>query len=262
MACSHAVKVTLTHATHLAKGDYIGKSNPYVKFTLDEQSTRSSCRAATLDPVWDLPEHFGFKVLNPKEQCVRVDVYDHDLITLDDHLGSVSIPLKDFITEDTSKAPPGAAATDRKELPPPKGYTLDVPPSLKTGEPNQVFLRITVTPLDLTEVRLEIWENECWSLASGWSLDVSIFMFSHRARWSNEDGSHSAAKFEEIAAKPLLGFQSQSWNFHVGKGDRDGWIYASSFSEPWYAMSNPTMLVRRRRWENVCRRPRSAKSLT
>uniref|UniRef100_K3WHW5 C2 domain-containing protein n=1 Tax=Globisporangium ultimum (strain ATCC 200006 / CBS 805.95 / DAOM BR144) TaxID=431595 RepID=K3WHW5_GLOUD len=262
MACSHVVRVTLTHATRLAQGDYIGKSDPYIKFTVDEQSARSSCRASTLDPVWDPPEHFDFKVLNPEEQCVRVDVFDHDLITRDDHLGSVSIPLKDFITEDTNNALPDAATTGRKELPPSKGYTLDVPPSLKTVEPSQVFLRIAVTPLDLTEVRLEVWENECWSLSSGWSSDVSIFLFSHRTRWSNEDGSHSATKFEEIAAKPPLGFQSQGWNFHVGKGDCDGWLYAVSFSGPWYAVSNPTTLVRHRRWENMCRRPGSTKILT
>lgn len=284
---THALKVTLTHATDLAVGDYIGKSDPYVALSLDDgQKARSSCRSATLDPVWNPPEHFDFKLREPTDRLLRIDVFDHDIITRDDLLGSVVIPLKDFVPQATegetlndaavrsspSKkellAPPPAPAPSpavKPTAPPiatPKGYTLDVPVALKSSvtSQSQVFLRIAITPLDISEVRLEIWENECWMLGSGWSSDESL-LYSHRRRWSPEDGATSCDTFEAIAAKVPLGFQGSGWSFCVGKGDRDGWLYASTFAGPWYAESNPMTLVRRRKWLNVCRRMPSTKAL-
>lgn len=280
---THALKITLTHASGLAVGDFVGKSDPFVKFRLDGgQSARSSVRGSTLEPVWDPPEHFDFKLRDPELQILIVEVFDHDLITRDDLLGSVQIPLKEFL----GAKGPGDARTDATSvhdreakvlplpLPPPaplspslkapisESYTLEVPANLQssTKSPSTVFLRIAVVPLDPYEIRLEVWENECWMLGSGWSSDEKLLV-SHRRRWSSEDGETSSDCFEGFAAKVPLGFEGSGWNFCVGRGDRDGWLYATTFAGPWYPDCTSTTLVRRRRWENVCRRARSSRSL-
>lgn len=241
---SHVLKVTLSHATELAQGDYLGKSDPYVTLAIDsdkQQHARSSGRAGTLSPEWNPPERFDFKLMDPLTQTLLVQVWDHDLILSDDLLGSVSIPLKDF---------------DAQETAPTVGYALR-----KSGKVTGcLFLQISVTPLDKHEITLELWENEWYSFTAGWNSGESN-LFQHRLRWSNEDGSVSHKDFAQVAPKPPLHFSSPGWDFCVGKGDVNGWLYATTFAGPWYPESSPTTVVRRRKWTSICRRPGSSKAL-
>lgn len=249
---THAVKVTLTHARELEAADYNGASDPYVRFSLaDGQSARSSCRLKTLDPVWSPSEHFDFKVGDPELKTLLVEVLDHDLLTADDLIGSVSVLLKDFVVTESDLHGPAKSVA----------FTLEAPASVKTGAANQVFLRITVTPLAMAEVKLEIYENECWMLGSGWSSNEK-YLVDHRRRYSTEDGEVSSDSLEEIAPEPPLGYEAVTgWTFSVGKGDREGWLYAATFSGPWYPEKLASSYVRRRRWERVCLRSKSLRSL-
>ncbi|GAB9468585.1 C2 domain-containing protein [Globisporangium polare] len=261
---THAVKVTLTHARELEAADYNGASDPYVLLTLDDgQSARSSCRLKTLDPVWNPPEHFDFKVCDPEQRSLLVEVYDHDLLTADDLIGSKRVSLKDFMSAIESDA---HTAGDRAPTSPSAAksvaFALEAPASVKTGAANQVFLRIAVTPLEMAEVRLEIWENECWMLGTGWSSNEK-YLVDHRRRFSTEDGEVSADSIAEVAPKPPLGYEAVTgWTFSVGKGDREGWLYAATFVGPWYPEKLSSSYVRRRKWERVCRRSKSLRSPT
>lgn len=255
---THAVKVMLTHAKELEVTDYNGASDPYVLLTLDDgQSARSSCRLKTLDPVWNPPEHFDFKVGDPEQRTLLVEVYDHDLLTADDLIGSIRVPLKDFmIIESDATVAVGPTSHSAKSV----AFALEAPASVKTGTANQVFLRIAVMPLEMTEVRLEIWENECWMIGTGWSSNEK-FLVAHRHRFSTENGEVSADSIADVAPTPPLGYEAVTgWTFSVGKGDREGWLYAATFTDPWYPEKLASSYVRRRKWERVCRRSKSLRS--
>lgn len=269
---THTLTVTLTHARSLPVADYTGTSDPFVRFQLDDgQNARSSVRPSTLDPVWDPPEHFQFKLRDPEQQVLVVELLDHDFITHDDLLGSLRLPLRPFLHATPANGERRGREAKVQPLPLPSlsapplspslkvplsdSYTLTVPATLvsATSPPSTVFLRIAVVPLDaLSDVRLEVYENEYWSLGLGWSSDESVLV-AHRRRWSSEDGATSSDAFDKVAAKVPFGFESSGWSFYVGRGDRDGWLYATTFAGPWYPDSTPTTLARRRKWENVCR---------
>ncbi|DAZ94947.1 TPA: hypothetical protein N0F65_000326 [Lagenidium giganteum] len=250
---THAVHITLLRATGLPRGDLIGLSDAYVKFCIQGHSASSSIRPNTLDPVWSPPESFDFKIGgSPEEQVLQVDVYDHDRIKRDDHLGTLKIPLAGLVC-----VPPKAdkdVAVTQYALAMPKGVTAH------HGNKSVIELKVHVTELDSTECELEMWENEVWVLGHGW-CNRDGTLIHHRARWSTEDGKLSGHHFEEVAPKPPAGFEPDGWTYTVATGDENGWFYAASFAGPWHAKSGKAMVVRRRRWQNICRRPISKRNL-
>lgn len=239
---SHALKVTLTHATELSKGDYLGTYDPYVTLTVDndtQHQARSSGRRHTLAPVWSPPEESGFKLTDPLTQTLEIKVWHRVFLLPDSLVGSVIIPLKDYSANETAAA---------------RGYEL----RSRTGRAaGSVFLQIGIKPLD--EISLELWENEWYSLTSGWTND-ELGVLDQRLHWSNEDGSLSHKDFAQVAPLPPPHFSCLGWNFVATKQDVDGWLYATTFAGPWHPESSATTVVRRRKWTSSCR-PDSTKTL-
>lgn len=235
-AFSYALKVTLTHASELSKGDYLGTYDPYVKLAIDnnqQQQVRSSGRTSTLDPVWKPAEEFDFKLADPTSQTLLVQLWNRVFVLPDRLIGSVSIPLMAFNAQENNT--------------PVRGYELRSESGRGAGS---VFFQISVKPLD--EILLELWENEWYSLGTGWTSDA-FGVLNRRLHWSNEDGSLSHKDFAQVAPKPPLHFSCRGWNFAATKDDINGWLYATTFAGPWCRESSALTVVRRRKWTSICR---------
>ncbi|CAH0516066.1 unnamed protein product [Peronospora belbahrii] len=70
-----------------------GKSAPYVIFTLDGATKKSSCITNNLNPQWSPPEKFEFELNEWENKFLVVQVFDYDRLSKDDLLGSAVIPL-------------------------------------------------------------------------------------------------------------------------------------------------------------------------
>ncbi|TMW56023.1 hypothetical protein Poli38472_008671 [Pythium oligandrum] len=240
----YTVKVTLSHATKLPASDYNGKSDPYVRFLVDGKEARSSCRNASCDPVWSPHETFEFKINNPQDQFLVVEVYDYDLISKDDILGTLSLPLRHHVVDE-----------ETPENSTPCAYTLEPAAAFQSqGFESQIHLAVRVVPLDGADQVLEVWENQTWSMGKGWVSSESGGLLGRRARWSTEDGKDSSETFDKVAPKVPEGYVGAGWSYCVGNGDREGWYYAKGFAGPWYGEKSTLSVVRRRRWENQCTR--------
>ncbi|KAI8804307.1 C2 domain-containing protein [Cladochytrium replicatum] len=83
--------VFVVSGANLKDSDLIGKSDPYVLFTLDHDkhsSVRTSTKGGTLDPVWN--EELTILVNNHKK--LHIQVFDDDPMK-DDKIGSHEIDL-------------------------------------------------------------------------------------------------------------------------------------------------------------------------
>ena len=102
--------VTLQKVSHLRDADGIGKSDPYVRFSLRQDNLvmdknfgkmESSKKANTLNPVYN--ETFTFhSVPNLHKMKLDVTIMDDD-IGLDDKIGSVEINLEHALLTTTPK---------------------------------------------------------------------------------------------------------------------------------------------------------------
>ncbi|CAH0492285.1 unnamed protein product [Peronospora farinosa] len=70
-----------------------GKSDPYVVFTLDGVTKKSSCIRNSLNPQWSPPEKFQLEVDEWEKKFLIVQVFDYDRLSMDDLIGSAVIPL-------------------------------------------------------------------------------------------------------------------------------------------------------------------------
>ncbi|CAI5732112.1 unnamed protein product [Peronospora destructor] len=70
-----------------------GKSDPYVVFTLDGMTEKSSCIMNSLNPQWSPPEKFQFELDEWEKKFLIVQVFDYDRLSKDDLIGSAVIPL-------------------------------------------------------------------------------------------------------------------------------------------------------------------------
>eukprot|EP00980_Cylindrotheca_fusiformis_P008406 scaffold1776_cov106-Cylindrotheca_fusiformis.AAC.5 len=92
--------VHLVKMTHLADGDWMGKSDPYVTFTLEQDNwmfdhtmgkVTSSKKKNTLNPEYD--ETFTFPVPSLENLVLHVNVYDDD-IGFDKKIAAVDIDIE------------------------------------------------------------------------------------------------------------------------------------------------------------------------
>jgi Ca2+-dependent lipid-binding protein len=107
------VRFSAMRARGLKAADLNGKSDPYLKFQavpfreyLVQPAYRSKVRKATLDPDWkylDVPELHTVLRNNKqlKELVIAVSVWDHDVSSPDDPLGTVLIPIGSFVAPDS-----------------------------------------------------------------------------------------------------------------------------------------------------------------
>ena len=106
------LSVNIEKAVGIKKADRWGKSDPYVKVLVNEVAAgRSSTLSKTLNPVWneniDLlisrKKHFGNgkkgkKPLNWINSTLVFEIFDHDLVGMDDPIGRISIKGEELIT--------------------------------------------------------------------------------------------------------------------------------------------------------------------
>lgn len=91
----HIYKVKVNHANNLIAADMNGKSDPFCVLRLNSlQIFKTSVKKCTLNPVWK--EEFLFRMLNPKTDRLRVDVYDWDRLKSNDPLGYFDIRMADL----------------------------------------------------------------------------------------------------------------------------------------------------------------------
>uniref|UniRef100_A0ACD5Y7V7 Uncharacterized protein n=1 Tax=Avena sativa TaxID=4498 RepID=A0ACD5Y7V7_AVESA len=86
--------VRVIAARNLRAMDFNGFSDPYVKLQVGKQRFKTKVVKMNLNPEWD--QEFSFAVADVRE-VLKLDVYDEDLIGIDDFLGQVKVPLEDLL---------------------------------------------------------------------------------------------------------------------------------------------------------------------
>ena len=81
-------------ARNLRAMDFNGFSDPYVKLQVGKQRFKTKVVKMNLNPEWD--QEFSFVVADVRE-VLKFDVYDEDLIGIDDFLGQMKVPLEDLL---------------------------------------------------------------------------------------------------------------------------------------------------------------------
>nr|CAB3483345.1 unnamed protein product [Digitaria exilis] len=77
--------------------DSNGFSDPYVKLQLGKQRFKTKVIKMNLNPTWD--QEFSFLVGDIKD-VLKLDVYDEDILKMDDFLGQLRVPLEDVLAAD------------------------------------------------------------------------------------------------------------------------------------------------------------------
>lgn len=85
------VELKLIGARSIKIGDIL-TSDGYVKFTIGGKKYKSKVKNNTRNPEWDEK----FKVQLAKGEVIKFDLYDHDTIGKDDHLGKVEWTVPDL----------------------------------------------------------------------------------------------------------------------------------------------------------------------
>ena len=68
-----------------------GSSDPYVKVTVESVSQQTTVKTRQLNPVYG--ERFDYECEHPDNNYAIVEVWDYDMISGDDFLGCVAVPL-------------------------------------------------------------------------------------------------------------------------------------------------------------------------
>lgn len=234
------LQVTVVRGSDLPASDFSfdgGKSDPYVVVECGGAQRKTTVVKNDLNPVWQPAERFDFDVADPNSAILRVEVFDHDRFNKDDLLGSIVLPVSRFAG--------GAMGTTVIE-----NFPLEVVPDY-AGQQCNATLQLVISLLGEGEgeIILRIWENEVWTPLKDWHVSDST-----REQWSSYDESRSSSRFDGVAPPAPEGLVSSGWSFNAQKGDANGWLYAKSFAGPWTSKKSMFSLVRRRMWENVCRK--------
>ncbi|TVU05405.1 hypothetical protein EJB05_48566 [Eragrostis curvula] len=88
------LNVRVVGARNLRAMDSNGFSDPYVKLQLGKQRFKTKVIKMNLNPTWD--QEFSFLVDDGKD-VLKFDVYDEDILSMDDFLGQVKVPLEDVM---------------------------------------------------------------------------------------------------------------------------------------------------------------------
>ena len=89
-----SLTVSLLEARELAPKDKRGTSDPYVILTLGGERRKSKTIPRNLNPKWN--ESFALAVYDLQEM-LQVEVFDKDLLSKDDFLGCVSLPVEQIV---------------------------------------------------------------------------------------------------------------------------------------------------------------------
>eukprot|EP00531_Pseudo-nitzschia_arenysensis_P019955 CAMPEP_0116133236 /NCGR_PEP_ID=MMETSP0329-20121206/9997_1 /TAXON_ID=697910 /ORGANISM="Pseudo-nitzschia arenysensis, Strain B593" /LENGTH=132 /DNA_ID=CAMNT_0003627851 /DNA_START=271 /DNA_END=669 /DNA_ORIENTATION=+ len=95
------LKIKLVKATNLADKDFLGKTDPYVKLSLEQDNIfrdhdygyqKSSVKQGDLNPVWN--EDFQFNIPTLDNMVLTLQCYDSDIGSKDDKCGKCKIKLE------------------------------------------------------------------------------------------------------------------------------------------------------------------------
>ena len=89
--------VTCTHATGLRAADANGLSDPYLSLRIGAQEIRSRIVKKTVNPRWDQVLDFNGDFDQICRLPLKITAWDHDDLSMNDSLGSVSVSLKDHV---------------------------------------------------------------------------------------------------------------------------------------------------------------------
>ena len=128
------LELNIYGATDLPRMDYFGLCDPYVSVTVDGFEAKTEIKKTTLDPVWDetlrvptwLPPVKPSAPIGDKP-TILVRIYDWDKVGEHDLVGSVLIPLEDWITRGPEKTEWDIVGEPEKVR------------SLRPGEPDQII---------------------------------------------------------------------------------------------------------------------------
>ncbi|CAH0487814.1 unnamed protein product [Peronospora farinosa] len=230
--------VILRSATDLPSSDSCfvgGKSDPYVIFKLNGTTHRSLCIKNELNPVWDPPEHYVFPVTDASSSVLTVEVFDMDTMNADDLLGILKVPVAKF--------------ADEMEVSTLENYPLSLESEF-AGQKRNSTLLLEICLKQVDDQRVYMWENESWSIGSGWKPTNS----SDRRQWSSYDDSATSSMFIEVAPRAPANMTDAGWQYCSTRGDEQGWSYAKTFGGPWTPKKPVFSFVRRRLWENTFER--------
>jgi Ca2+-dependent lipid-binding protein len=99
--------IYLDKATNLKDEDIIGQSDPYIKFSLEQNNwgrdkgygdMKSTTKSNELNPVYD--ETFSFNIPSLTNMELSVKVMDDDIV-LDDKIGKCKIKLEKLVLSET-----------------------------------------------------------------------------------------------------------------------------------------------------------------
>ncbi|KAF4325493.1 hypothetical protein BBO99_00000302 [Phytophthora kernoviae] len=179
--------VTLHSAADLPSSDFSivgGKSDPYVIFKLGSTKHRSPCIKNNLNPVWSPPEEYVFEVPDAASAVLNVEVYDLDTLNPDDLLATLVVPVAKFADE-----------MDVSTL---ENYPLSVDSEFSSQKRHSTLhLEVCLKQMDDQEKRLFVWENESWSMGSGWKPTNT----KERHQWSSYDDSATSKTFRLVVRK-------------------------------------------------------------
>jgi Ca2+-dependent lipid-binding protein len=234
------LSVTLLRASDLVASDSAlegVKSDPFVVFQVGKEIQQSTCIEQQLNPVWHPRECFDFPIVHPDKAVLRIDVYDYDSFSAHDLIGSLVLPVSKY--------------AQYANIPQHEVFFLDVPDSYASQEcKSTIELEICF----LSDARdgqhtLRMWENEVWSLATGWAAsNTEIYK-----RYSSYDDSVTSNQFQVAAPRVPEGMEGLGWSFCVDANRSEhGWVYAYNFLGPFSVEKTMNSYVRRRIWENKC----------
>jgi len=98
-----SVNINVIQGRNLARKDLFSKSDPYCTVSIHHRASLSlfgnTHRTSTIqncqDPIWN--QQFNLPVSNPDTDVIKIKVYDNDVMSFDDLIGEVDIPLLGLI---------------------------------------------------------------------------------------------------------------------------------------------------------------------
>ena len=130
------ITITLKGGAGLKAADRGGTSDPYVKFTLGEETYFSDVIPKTLNPVWDKDFSLSAPLIDMQRATLHLEVFDDDLLSRDDSLGVAELEMSKMFGE-RSVSGDDAPLADLSEP------SLKVMPAVPVGTRKDFTLRLS-----------------------------------------------------------------------------------------------------------------------